>query len=284
MRALLAACLVFLVIAPAQGQGTLRAYEISRTEVLEVSDPVSGRSYELYIRTPLRYDPDRAEGYPVVYLNDGPYTFLVATGTAHLPMNSRVMEPAILVGVSHAIGESGMDSRVRDFTPTEDTDWRRETGGGEAYLDLFRREFIPAVEARYHADPSRRILSGQSLGGSFGAWVLLTEPELFAGYILSSPSLWYHDHMIFDLEAAYAAAHDDLAVQVYLATGELEVPGQSTREDMAGDQIRFAERLESRQYPSLDLKSEIITGARHETTFPQSFMRGLDWILGSEQN
>ena len=281
---LLAACLAFLVMAPAQGQEGLRAYEISRTEVLEVSDPVSGRSYELYVRTPLRYDPDRVEGYPVVYLNDGPYTFLVATGAAHVPMNARVMEPAILVGISHAIGENGMESRVRDFTPTADADWRRETGGGEAYLELFRSEIIPAIEARYHADPSRRILSGQSLGGSFGAWVLLTEPELFSAYILTSPSLWYHDHMILELEAAYAASHDDLTAQVYLATGELEVPGQSTREDMAGDQIRFVERLESRDYPSLDIKAEIITGARHETTFPQGFMRGLDWILGSEQN
>lgn len=283
MRALLAACFAVLVMAPALAQESPRAYEISRTEVLEVTDEASGRSYELYVRTPLRYDPDRAEGYPVVYLNDGPYTFLVATGAAHLPMNARVMEPAILVGVSHAIGENGMDSRVRDFTPTEDADWRRQTGGGDAYLDLFRNEIIPAIEAHYHADPSRRILSGQSLGGSFGAWVLLTEPELFSAYILSSPSLWYHDHMIFDLEAAYASAHDDLVAQVYLATGELEVPGQSTREDMAGDQTRFVQQLESREYPSLDLRSEIISGARHETTFPQSFMRGLDWLLGVEQ-
>ncbi|WP_440957356.1 alpha/beta hydrolase [Oceanicaulis sp. LC35] len=284
MRALLAACFAVLVLAPAQAQESPRAYEISRTEVLEVSDPVSGRSYELYVRTPLRYDPVRAEGYPVVYLNDGPYTFLVATGAAHVPMNSRVMEPAILVGISHAIGENGMDSRVRDFTPTEDADWQRETGGGEAYLGLFRSEIIPAIEMRYHADPSRRILSGQSLGGSFGAWVLLTEPELFSAYILTSPSLWYHDHMILELEAAYAASHDDLTAQVYFATGELEVPGQSTRNDMAGDQTRFVERLESRDYRSLDLKAEIITDARHETTFPQGFMRGLDWILGSEQN
>jgi hypothetical protein len=48
--------------------------------------------------------------------------------------------------------------------------------------------------------------------------------------------------------------------------------------------MTFTGALENRKHPSLDLKSEIISGTRQETTFSQSFMRGLDWLLGSEQN
>lgn len=267
-------------VSGAAAQDDVPPYTLSRTEVRTVADPQSDRVYDLYIRVPLGYDADREDGYPVIYLNDGPYTFLVAAGAAHLPMNARVVERSILVGLSFANGENGMDSRVRDLTPSVDPGWDRRTGGAPAYLEFFRSQVIPTIERAYNADPARRILSGQSLGGSFGAWVLLTEPELFSGYILTSPSLWYDDHMIFELETAFAEAHDDLPAQVYVATGALETPGRSTRHDLAGDQERFAERLASRDYPSLRLRSEIIDGGRHETTFPQGFVRGLDWMLG----
>lgn len=280
MRVFSILVLALCAIAPATALETAGQYAISRSEVLVVTDEASGRVYELYVRTPQDYDPERAEPYPVIYLNDGPYTFLVAAGVAHLPMNAQVIEAAILVGVSHARGDSGMDSRVRDFTQSEDESWQRQTGGAADYLELFKGVIFPAIETAFHADPARRILSGQSLGGSFGAWVLLTEPELFSGYILTSPSLWYDNHMIFDLEADYADRHHDLPAQVYFATGALEIPGHSTRNDMVDDQTRFVALLESRAYPGLELNAEIITGARHETTFPQGFIRGLDWMLG----
>lgn len=274
--------LCFLVLCGAQAAVAQAApFEVPRSDVVAVTDSVSGRVYELYVRTPLGYDFNAPRGYPVIYLNDGPYTFLVAAGVAHLPMNAGVMEKAIIVGISHAIGENGMDSRVRDFTPTRDAGWTRETGGAAAYADYLENGVIAVIEERYNADPARRILSGQSLGGSFGAWMLLSRPGLFSGYILTSPSLWFDDGSIFGLEEAYAAAHQDLPARVYFATGAREVPGDSTRHDLAGDQERFVSALESRSYPSLTIHSEIIAGARHETTFPVGFTRGLEWMLGN---
>jgi predicted alpha/beta superfamily hydrolase len=273
-------CLPVLWSVPAAQAQTVQ-YEISRSAVWSVTDSQSGREYDIYVRTPLDYDEARAEGYPVVYLNDGPYTFLVAAGVAHLPMNAGVMESAIIVGISHARNENGMDSRVRDLTHAHDAGWRLQTGGAAAYADFLETGIIAEVEARYNADPARRILSGQSLGGSFGAWMLVARPGVFSGYILTSPSLWFNDGSIFALEADYAANHTDLPARVYLATGAREVPGDSTRHDLAGDQVRFASMLEGRAYPSLVIRSEIIEGARHETTFPIGFTRGLEWLLAN---
>ncbi len=174
-----------------------------------------------------------------------------------------------------------MDSRVRDLTPTEDEAWQHyKTGGGPAYLDFIQKEVISFVERHYRADPERRTLVGQSLGGSFGAWVLLTRPELFESYILTSPSLWFHDRNIFDVEEVYAKNNKDLKARVYFAVGEYERPEfRNTRNDMVGDQREFVNKLRSRDYPGLIIKDEVISEALHETTFPIGFTRGVRWLF-----
>ena len=42
---------------------------------------------------------------------------------------------------------------------------------------------MPFVEAKYPADPARRGLMGNSLGGLFALYAMFSEPELFAGYV-----------------------------------------------------------------------------------------------------
>lgn len=177
-----------------------------------------------------------------------------------------------------------MDSRVRDLTPTEDKSWQRyKTGGGSAYLDFIEKEVIPFVESHYRADPARRTLAGQSLGGSFGAWVLLSRPELFESYILTSSSLWFHNRDIFKTEEIFAENNKDLKARVYFAVGEYESPEHgNTRNDMVGDQRDFVKILRSRHYPGLIIKDEVITEALHETTFPIGFTRGVRWLFDKQ--
>jgi len=258
-------------------------FEIPDSAVHEIESEALGRTYEIFVKTPPGYDSaeEASTKYPVIYLNDGPYTFQVASGVTRLPMNAGKFQKALLVGVSFARGENGMDSRVRDLTPTEDKSWTRyRTGGGPAYLEFLEREVLPFVETHYRADPSRRTLAGQSLGGSFGAWVLLTRPGLFDSYILTSPSLWFHGRNIFAFEERYAADHEDLKAKVYIAVGEHETPERGgTRNDMVGDQIAFVAQLRSRNYPGLIVRAEIIDGAIHETAFPIGFTRGAQWLF-----
>jgi uncharacterized protein len=65
----------------------------------------------------------------------------------------------------------------------------------------------PWVRERYDADPGDNAYFGNSLGGLFGAYVLLNEPATFQRYGLGSPSFWYHNGVIFEQEKAYAATH-----------------------------------------------------------------------------
>jgi predicted alpha/beta superfamily hydrolase len=277
-------CSVFFLAAPMAAAEELKSFSIPSTSIHTLNSEKLGRSYDVFVKTPIGYDdPKNAElVYPVIYLNDGPYTFQVASGVTHLPMGgSHKFERAILVGISFAKGEAGMASRVRDLTPLLDEDWKEyQTGGAPAYLSFIADEVIPFVEGSFRADPAKRTLSGQSLGGSFGAWVLLARPGIFSSYILTSPSLWYKDRFIFDLEEAYAASQKDLHAAVYFAVGEMETLANGMRNPMVSQLVEFGEILQSRHYPNLDIKVEVIPGAIHETTFPQGFTRGAHWIYG----
>jgi len=271
-------------IAPAT-ENTLPPFQIEHSFVHTLVSLKLQRSYEIYIKLPPGYDkPENAQHrYPVVYLNDGPYTFQVASGETRVPFNHGTFEEFILVGLSYAQGEDGAISRERDLTPALDI--RRKpyaTGGARAYLGFLENEVMRLVEKTYRIDAQRRTLAGQSYGGLFGLWVMLNEPELFQNYILTSTSLWYNNRTMFEQETTYARHHTDLKANVYFAIGQMEHPAPCGRLksecsdfDMVADQAAMVKQLHSHNYKNLQLHTKVIPGAYHTTTFPS----GLLWAL-----
>lgn len=258
-----------------------RAYQMPDSDVLTLASPALKRTYELFVRLPPGYADaeNAARAYPVVYLNDAHSTFQIAAGVTGSPMRHGGFEPMIIVGVSYAEGDVGAASRNRDLTPTPNSKSDAVTGGARDYLTFMRDEVIPLVETTYRADPARRVLAGQSYGGLFGAYALLEEPGLFADYILTSPSLWYEDGVMFRLEAAAAKAGKRLKGRVYFAIGDTETPSvNGGGNDMVGDQKRFAEILRSRGYQELVVRDTVVEGGTHLTTFPIGLLRGLMWL------
>ncbi len=273
--------------AGAQAEPSPPAWAVPRSQVIELPPSTAGRHYQAFVKLPAGYGAaeNQARIYPVVYLNDGPHTFQVAAGITHLPMNNAQFEDAILVGISFAQGEDAMASRVLDLTQVRDESWSRyETGGAEAYLDYLAASVLPTIEARYRIDASRRILAGHSLGGSFGVYALLERPELFSGYILTSPSLWYSQHEVFDRAERQLddGRHD--GIQLYLAVGEREIPSDGhVRNDMVGDLQALEAILQRHAATGLAFRVEVIGGgATHYTTFPVGLLHGLDWMLGGQ--
>ncbi|MEW5251328.1 alpha/beta hydrolase [Microbulbifer sp. 2201CG32-9] len=274
--------LFFIFSLPAYAEDFVKKlpgfFEITNSEIYTVDSKVLARKYNVYVKLPAGYsdEKNKDESYPVLYLNDGPHTFKVASGVTHL----RQMNKAIVVGIDFAHGEKGQYSRVRDLTPELDESWTRyKTGGATQYLKFIEKELIPFVESHYRADPSRRILSGHSLGGLFGAWVLLTKPELFSSYILTSPSLWFKNELILSLEDHYATKHKSLNANVFLATGALETIKKSHMlNDMVDGHQRFVRRLRSRNYQGLQIQDEVVNGTDHYSTFPVGLTKGFRWI------
>ncbi|MDH5433836.1 MAG: alpha/beta hydrolase-fold protein [Gammaproteobacteria bacterium] len=254
------------------------SFEINSTEIFTINSAILGRKYDIYIKTPFDYanQENINKSYPVLYLNDAPHTFKVAAGVTHF----KSMDKVIVVAISFAHGENGQFSRVRDLTPEKDKSWTKyETGGAPQYLKFIEEELFPFVETRYRTNTKQRILSGHSLGGSFGAWVLVTKPELFSSYILSSPSLWFKDELMFNIEEQYTKKRKELAANVYVATGSLETAENGMKTEMVKGHQKFVARLLSRNYAGLHLKDEIVEGTDHYSTFPVALAKGLRWIF-----
>lgn len=265
---------------------TIEPVVIPRSQTFLFESESLGRSYQIEVKLPPGYTlPENAERrYPVLYLNDATYNFQTAAGVTHYPMNYGTVEPFILVGVGYEAGADPVDSRIRDYTPSVDATFARETGGAEPYLGFFENELIPEIETRYRADPQRRVLGGHSLGGLFGAYVLFERPGLFEGYILSSPSFWFDEREAWNIEAAYADGHDDLEGRVYVSIGGLEHPNRpgGPANDMVADVFEFERRLLSRNYEGLEIRATSVEGANHETVFPTVLMNGVLWHFNAK--
>ncbi len=133
-----------------------------KVESLTYQSTVAGAERTALVWTPPGYDPDRAEPYPVLYLQHGAgqsYTDWVEMGRAKQILDHQFLE-GDLVPMVVVMG----NGNTSDFT--------RE----------LLENIVPAARARYHvsSDPSRQALAGLSMGGGQTFGVLKAHPGRFA--------------------------------------------------------------------------------------------------------
>jgi predicted alpha/beta superfamily hydrolase len=268
------------------------ALELANTAVYELTANGSDRHYQVWVDVPDSY-ADSGRTYPVVFVNDALYAFpLVRSIRNLLGQHGRNIEDFILVGLPPQTGLTSKQSRSRDYTPSNPLldaahakdDYGAETyGEAAAYRDYIEQQVFPLIAAHYRADMSRKVYAGHSLGGLFGSYVLLTRPQMFQSYILSSPSLWFDKRAILKSESAYAAAHTDLPARVMMSAGMYETvrpgPRYFKQNDMIGDMRAFERTLKAHAYPHLSIDSKVIEDEDHLTVFPAAISRGLLWAL-----
>ena len=99
------------------------------------------------------------------------------------------------VWLTSAVNARGVSLRVLAFDVNTgrvvvNTEVAR-AGGAERFLRFMGDKLIPFIGRSYRTTPMR-VLIGHSLGGLFAAYSLGKRPELFTGYILMEPSLWWN--------------------------------------------------------------------------------------------
>jgi len=241
---------------------------------------------------------------PTLYVSDANGMFASAVDTVRFMQLSAHLPPMLVVGIGYRMGGiAGTEVvRARDFTPTHDPRFQRAfpdhtlLGGADRFLGFIRAELQPWVRARYDVDPGDATFFGHSMGGLFATYALLTEPGTFAKYGIGSPSLWWHDDMMFGYEERYAASHTDLAARVFVAVGEYEDHDGRLREasrlapeqqaaaglryiDMVADAERMASILRVRNYPSLEIESVVLPGEFHVTVPLLNLSRSLRYLF-----
>ncbi|MGH8036902.1 MAG: alpha/beta hydrolase [Stenotrophomonas sp.] len=260
-------------------------YEVVGSEVWNVPDPVSGRTYQVFVALPPSYAESPGRRYPVLYVTDADYAFPLARQIGRrLNVEGPKLEEFILVGLSYAVGDDGMTSRRRDYTPTANGPSSAPAdavhGGAGAYITYLKNEALPFVASHYRTNEARRLLLGHSYGALLGTQILFTDPGMFSGYIVGSPSFWYDRNVMARFEKDYARGHGDLAASVYMYVGEYEAPAFGNDADMVADAKQIDAALRARRYPSLRLKLDVLNDEDHLSVAPRGLTHGLKYLLG----
>ncbi len=267
------AALVFLLLLPfvSVEASESKPYEMPRTQVVPIQDTKSDRQYELYIKLPEGYLENTDVKYPVIYTGDAIWHMDMLSGSTEY-----LMPNVILVGISwqkDVEGEVAHASRFRDYTVSKSKTAEVPTGEASNHLSFIRDDVIKYVENNYRAAPGERTYFGYSLGGAFGAYVLLAQPDTFKHYIFGSPAFSERSVKYIDeLEAKMAPKQKDLNANVFVSIGELEKNRMGVTKD-------FVSVLQRRSQAGLTLTGlEIIEDSNHHTAFPETVTRGIKWL------
>ena len=92
-----------------------------------------------------------------------------------------------------------------------------ETGQAEPFRQWLASDVMPLLYDRYHVGEPTYV--GHSFTALFGLHVLFNAPDMFARYLLASPSVWWDYEVMFRLEQEHHAAGGDPAVKVFMSMG-----------------------------------------------------------------
>lgn len=237
------------------------------------------KNYDLYIQLPESYHK-KGERYPLIIVNDCRWGFPIVSGSVTL-MADRVIREAVTVCISYSKGDDRGLSRTRDYTPTyspvepsgHSTEARKASGHAKEYTAFIADELIPMLKNKYRIDDTNKIFIGHSFGGLLGSYILLNRPNLFDHYIIGSPSLWYDNRVIFEMEKTYADNHKDLKAHAMIFVDDND--GKPSDMQMDTNVMALDTLLKSRNYPSLVLDTRLLKGANHHSVFPQVVAQGL---------
>ena len=183
-------------------------------DYFQLASRATGTRYHVYVRLPEGYAAAAGRRYPTVYLLDGDSTFpMLAPQHLFLTMDDALPE-AIIVGIAYG-GFGEVNRRGFDFMPPGS----ERQAGAPAFQAMLKDELIPQIETRFRTDATRRILVGQSRGGSFVLYSAFTDPDLFWGRIASNPSIPPTPDFFNGTPAA--ATRKDLALVVVNGTRDL---------------------------------------------------------------
>ena len=251
-------------------------------ETHDIESTIVGQTFHITVQLPIRLK-DGSERFPVLYVTDAQTGSRFEEEDLWMQWSGEVPR-YITVNIGYPSWVE-WQLRQRDFTPTDigpipgysgglvdlkPTLLEGARGGGAAeFLGFIRKELKPFIDKNYPTIPAEDGYFGNSAGGRFGMFVLLSQPETFSRYILGSPALRWEDGLILKQAESFAASGKSVSAKLFMAAGSLE------RESMTSDMLEIALLLE--KVEGLEIETRIFADESHATAFRLSYSHGVRW-------
>ena len=274
-----------------------------RHDQFEVSAEGLGR-YVIDVSLPGEYAASSAK-YPVILVVDGNLLFDTVQAQVHGRFNvgGGVWPPSIIVGVGYPTDEgfAGFYARRNHdfhgpwdmtdelgqtlqqlFTMLKTSEGRSElamvAGGYDRFMAFLRDELLPALGRHYRIDPAaRHTLVGGSSGGHFALRAVYDPTSPFRRVVAISPGFRSAAGSIQQAEAAYAAGHPDLDIDLFVCCGKVEVDEAKTPAlcGFGSGVVWVAEQFAIREWPSARVEWEIMNNENHTSIPARAVAAGL---------
>jgi len=249
---------------------------IHNTQAFEFYSEKVEDTYSVQLALPKSYSQSNQK-YPVLYVLDANIFFSITLGTARLLQYGNEIPELIVVGIGYPNENEHMLLRNRDYLPTFNKS-SRMSGHANRFLSFVNEELVPEINMLYRTDQENQTLLGDSYSGLFALYTLFTNSNLFNNYIIGSPSIYWDDRVIFDIEQEQMSEMDDLRAKVFLSVGALEATREPAFARMVGNVVDMSNLLHKRSYDSLELTTHIFEDETHLSVIPATISRGLRCI------
>ncbi|PBJ06130.1 alpha/beta hydrolase [Flavobacterium sp. ACN6] len=246
-----------------------KAAEIQKPFVLGVIDEIQSKELNekriLNIYLPEGYNPSENTKYPVIYLLDGSANedFIHITGLVQFNSFEWINQ----VPKSIVVGIATVDRR-RDFTfpTTIESDKSRFPSGGHSdrFIAFIEKELQPFIEQRYKTNDSKTII-GQSLGGLLETEILFKKPFLFNKYVIVSPSLWWNNGSLLDLDSEILKEDFKQQTDIYIAVGKEGLTPTTIPRVMEVDANLLTEKIKKSKSKNIKVYFDYLPDENHAT-------------------
>ncbi len=243
--------------------------ETAKPFVLGVIDEIQskelGEKRILNIYLPDGYKPEDATKYPVIYLLDGSADedFIHIAGLVQFNSFEWINQ----VPKSIVVGIATVDRR-RDFTfpTTIEKDQKKfpTTGHSDKFIAFIEKELQPFIDKKYKTTDSKTII-GQSLGGLLETEILLKKPTLFNKYVIVSPSIWWDNGSILNLDSPIFQENFTQQTDIYIAVGKEGLTPTEIPRVMEVDANLLAEKIKASKSKNIKVYFDYFPKENHAT-------------------
>ena len=216
---------------------------------------------EIVVHLPKEYDPDRDEGYPVIYMLDAGAADKMTAEIASYYHWGDLMPELIVIGLKNV-------RRGLDFLPhyyDTEVDGEQVSGNGGKLLAYIENELIPFTNNQFNTNGDD-VFAGHSWAGQYLTYALSQSPGLFDAYFITSPAFgddgkW--SHKTFEALEQTLKQDQDFPDLVYLSMGGDGAPGPLSDAGMLPDYFRLAALLRRNLPENVKLHHEVFDSANH---------------------